>query len=47
MKLFKDMADWSKEPFRSDMNLTGWLMFIGLIIVAIILWQQVIRFIID
>lgn len=47
MQLITDMTEWSSKPFRPDMSLTGWLAFVGLIIVAIILWQQIIRFIIE
>lgn len=47
MQIITDMAEWSKQPFRPEMSLTGWLAFTGLIIVAIILWHQIIRFIVD
>lgn len=45
MQIFKDMADWSHRPFRPDMSLLGWISFIGLILIAIILWQQTIKLI--
>lgn len=39
------MDEWSKKPFSSDMSLKGWIAFIGLLLVAVILWQQIIKFI--
>lgn len=47
MNIFTEMHEWSKQPYKSDMNLKGWLAFTGLIIVLIVLWNQVIKFIID
>lgn len=47
LNIFTDVYDWSKHPFKSDMDLKGWLAFTGLIIILIVLWTQVIKFIID
>lgn len=47
MQIFTEMHEWSKKPFSSDMDLGGWIAFIGLLLVITVLWQQVIRFIID
>lgn len=47
MQIVTDMAEWSKKPFSEEMSLKGWIAFVGLIIVAIVFWQQIIRFIVD
>lgn len=47
MNIFTEMHEWSKLPYSPDMDLKGWLAFIGLLIVITVLWMQVIRFIID
>lgn len=46
MNIFHEMHDWTKKPFSSDMSLVNWILFIGLLIVAVIFWQQIINFII-
>lgn len=47
MNVFSEMVDWSKKPFSSDMSLKGWIAFIGMLLVIMVLWQQIIRFITD
>lgn len=47
MNVFTEMYDWSKKPYSQDMSLKGWIAFIGMLLVLTILWNQVIRFIID
>jgi hypothetical protein len=37
------LKDWIRQPFDAQMSLKGWLLFTGLIIVAVILWTMVLR----
>lgn len=36
---------WWERPFTSDMSGTGWVLFLGLLIVIIIGWNTVVKFI--
>lgn len=36
---------WWEQPFKSDMSGTGWLLFLGLVIIIIIAWNTVLRFV--
>ena len=47
MNIITEMHDWSKKPYQSDMSALHWALFIGLLMVAVILWRQVIHFIIE
>lgn len=38
---------WASHPFKSDMSAVDWLLFAGLIIVAIVLWTRVLKHITD
>lgn len=41
------LSGWAAQPFSSQMNLWGWFLFTGLIIVIAILWTRVLRHIIE
>lgn len=47
MNIITDTNDFIKQPFKSDMNLTGWLLFIGLIMIVTLLWSHVIKLIVE
>ena len=34
-------GNWFAQPFRRDMDVTGWALFVGLIIVLLVLWNNV------
>jgi hypothetical protein len=38
---------WLTKPFSSDMSVTQWCLFIGLIMVASFAWSRMIRLILD
>jgi hypothetical protein len=38
---------WWAQPFSADMDVGKWALFIGLIIVVIIAWNTVLRFILE
>lgn len=33
---------WAKQPFASDMSVTGWFLFLGLILCASAAWTRLI-----
>jgi hypothetical protein len=37
------VATWAAQPFKTDMSVMGWALFLGLIIVLTILWHFVLR----
>jgi hypothetical protein len=37
------LTQWLSQPFKSDQSAIGWLMFVGLIVIALIFWGQVIK----
>lgn len=34
---------WTQHPFSSNMSALGWVLFLGLILIAVFLWTQVLR----
>ena len=41
------IKQWAAMPFSSQMSVTGWFLFLGLIIVIAYLWTRVLRHISD
>lgn len=41
------VAQWAAQPFKSDMSVSGWALFLGLLIVIVILWNKVIGEIVE
>lgn len=37
------LGAWFKQPFSSQMSVTGWALFTGLILVLCILWAMVLH----
>jgi len=35
------ISAWAQHPFSSDMSVTGWLLFLGLIACGSFLWSRV------
>jgi len=35
------IMEWASHPFSSDMSALDWLLFLGLVIVGIVLWLNV------
>lgn len=38
---------WWKQPFNVQGSVTTWFLFLGLIIVIVIAWNQILRFILE
>jgi hypothetical protein len=38
-----DLKAWARKPYDDEMNLFDWFLFIGIWVVATILWTRVIR----
>jgi hypothetical protein len=32
---------WVEQPYNSQMNLTHWVLFVGLLLIAAVLWGRV------
>lgn len=41
------VGNWASHPFRSDMDLLGWLLFVGLLIAACVFWRLVLKEIVE
>ena len=33
--------NWVRHPFKSDMGAGGWVLFLGLILIAVFFWSRV------
>ena len=40
---YNDLKGWVSRPFKTDMNMINWVLFIGFIIVVALLWQRVLK----
>jgi len=38
-----DLMSFLNKPFSADMSATGWFLFLGLVIVLLWSWHQVVR----
>lgn len=41
--IFQDVKTWAAQPFNTQMSVTGWFLFFGLIIVVSVAWQLIFR----
>jgi hypothetical protein len=41
------LSSFTGQPFSSQMDLTGWVLFLGLIIVVAFLWTRVLKIIVE
>lgn len=41
--VIQSVKGWASQPFRSDMNLGGWTLFAGMLIVLAVLWTMVLK----
>ena len=41
--LISSIAGWATHPFSNEMNIKGWALFVGLILVLTILWLMVLH----
>jgi len=39
----EQLTQWLAQPFNSSQSAIGWFLFVGLIVVALILWGQIIK----
>ncbi len=37
------LGNWAKQPFSSDMDVTGWALFVGLVVCLAISWNFVLH----
>lgn len=42
-----DFLEWTKKPYKENGDIWDWLLFIGLMTCATILWTRVIRRLVD
>jgi hypothetical protein len=40
-------GQWLKRPWSSDMDLTGWVLFIVLVVTVALAWRGVLTYIVD
>lgn len=36
-------SEWLNDPFKGDMDAAGWFLLVGLIMVSIFVWSQIIN----
>lgn len=41
--IFQDVKSWAAQPFNTQMSVTGWFLFLGLIVVLSVAWQLIFR----
>jgi len=41
--VFSNLAKWAASPFSTQMSLTYWFLFTGLIICLVIAWMMILR----
>jgi hypothetical protein len=39
--LVSGFKSWAAQPFKSQMDLFGWTLFVGLLIIIVILWTRI------
>jgi hypothetical protein len=39
----QSLTDWLSKPFNTDQNAYHWFLFVGLILIALILWGTIIK----
>jgi len=45
--VFSRIAAWAQQPFKSEMDLGGWVLFVGLIIILAFAWTRVLNHIVE
>lgn len=43
--MFQKVADWAANPFDSDMDVVGWFLIVGLVLISLFVWSRIIRLI--
>lgn len=41
--MLENFKDWFARPFAADQSVTGWFLFLGLLIVITIIWGMILR----
>jgi hypothetical protein len=44
---WNDVKHWAAHPYNEDGNLFDWVLFVGLWVIATLLWVRVIRRLVD
>jgi hypothetical protein len=44
--IFTRLTEFAKRPFREDMDVWNWILFLGFVIVVAVLWRKVLAHII-
>lgn len=39
--LMTRLMEWVRHPYSSDMSATKWVLFLGLILIAVFMWSRV------
>jgi len=41
--MWDEFKSWASKPFRADMGIGGWFLFLGLLIVLTALWGLILK----
>lgn len=44
---FSALKTWVAQPFNTQQSVTGWFLFLGLIMIICFAWNQILRFIVE
>lgn len=47
MGVISSFKSWIKQPFATSMNLGGWVLFTGLVLVLAIAWTRVLNHVVE
>lgn len=47
MGVVSSLKAWAKQPFNSKMDLWGWILFTGLVLVIAALWGKILGHIVE
>ncbi len=41
--VFQNFLDWYNQPFKQEMSVTNWFLFVGIVLVIIWLWSRILK----
>lgn len=47
MGVVSSLKAWAKQPFSENMDLTGWFLITGLVIIAAFIWTRVLNHVVS
>lgn len=45
--MFQGIKDWYTSPYRSDMDVKRWFLFVGLLLVILAVWKIIVSHLMD